>query len=165
MPRMAATGRMASDEVGRLQGTRVILPDVNVLVYAARNDVPEGARYREWLERELAGPEPVALVTPVLAGFLRVVTNPRIFTRPSSLDDALRFVAAVRCAPAAVSPALSERLADLLVGVCRRASATADHVPDALLAAVALDLDAELVTADRGFARFAGLRWRHPLEE
>ena len=59
-------------------------------------------------------------------------------------------------------PAQSERLAGILSQVCRSAGATADRVPDAYLASIALDLDAELVTADRGFARFAGLRWRHP---
>lgn len=142
----------------------MILPDVNVLVYAARADVPTCERYRAWLEGALAGPEPVALVTPVLAGFLRVVTNPRIFNHPSSLDDALAFTGAVLSAPAAVVPALSQRLAGLLTEVCRRAGATGDHVPDAYLAAIALDLDAELVTADRGFARYEGLRWRHPLD-
>ena len=141
----------------------MILPDVNVLVYAARDDTPECARYRVWLEGALAGPEPVAVVTPVLAGFLRVVTNPRVFARPSSLDDALAFTDAVLSAPAAVVPALSQRLAGLLAEVCRRAGATADRLPDAYLAAIALDLDAELVTADRGFARYDGLRWRHPL--
>jgi uncharacterized protein len=140
----------------------VILPDVNVLVYAARDDVPDCARYRAWLEGALAGPEPVAIASSVLAGFLRVVTNPRIFTRPSPLEEALRFVGAVLAAPAAVVPAQSERLAGILAEVCRRAGATADRVPDAYLAAIALDLDAELVTADRGFARFTGLRWRHP---
>jgi uncharacterized protein len=140
----------------------VILPDVNVLVYAARDDMPDCARYRAWLEGALAGPEPVALVTPVLAGFLRVVTNPRVFTHPSSLDDGLAFVDAVLSAPAAVVPASSQRVAALLAAVCRRAGATADRVPDAYLAAIAFDLDAELVTADRGFARYEGLRWRHP---
>ena len=142
----------------------MILPDVNVLVYAARDDRPACAQYRAWLGDVLAGPEPVALVTPVLAGFLRVVTNPRIFPRPSTLDDALGFVDAVCAAPAAVVPALSERIAGILSDVCRRAGATADRVPDAYLAAIAIDLDAELVTADRGFSRFTGLRWRHPLD-
>lgn len=141
----------------------MILPDVNVLVYAARDDTPACARYRSWLETALAGPEPVAVVTPVLAGFLRVVTNPRVFTQPSSLDDALSFVDTLLASPAAIVPSLSERVAGLLCEVCRRAGATADRVPDAYLAAIALDLDAELVTADRGFARYEGLRWRHPL--
>jgi toxin-antitoxin system PIN domain toxin len=141
----------------------VILPDVNVLVYAARDDVPDCVRYRAWLETALLGPEPVAVVSPVVAGFLRVVTNPRVFARPSTLDDALGFADAVLAAPAAVVPALSERLPGLLADVCRRAGATADRVPDAYLAAITLDLDADLLTADRGFARFQGLRWRHPL--
>lgn len=141
----------------------MILPDVNVLVYAARSDTPECARYREWLEDALMGPEPVAVASPVVAGFLRVVTNPRVFAEPSTLDDALAFIHAVLGAPAAVVPALSERLVPALTALCRAAGATADRVPDAYLAALALDLDAELVTADRGFARFEGLRWRHPL--
>lgn len=141
----------------------MILPDINVLVYAARDDSPDCARYRSWLETVLLGPEPVAVVSPVVAGFVRVVTNPRVFSRPSTLDAALGFVDAVLAAPAAVEPALSERLGGVLADVCRRAGATADRVPDAYLAAIALDLDAELVTADRGFARFEGLRWRHPL--
>ena len=71
---------------------------------------------------------------------------------------------AVAAAPAAVVPALSERLAGILADLCRRAGATAERVSDAYLAAIALDLDAELVTADRGFARYFGLRWRHPLQ-
>ena len=141
----------------------MILPDVNVLVYAARDDTPACAHYREWLEAALLGPEPVAIASPVLAGFLRVVTNPRIFAQPSSLDDALRFIEAVLAAPAAVVPALSERLAGTLAEVCRRSGATADRVPDAYLAAIAMDLDADLVTADRGFARYPSLRWRHPI--
>jgi uncharacterized protein len=142
----------------------MIVPDVNVLVYAARDDVPESAEYRGWLQAALAGPEPVALASPVLVGFLRVVTDPRIFAQPSSLDEALRFMEAVLATPAAVVPVLSERLAGMLMDVCRSAGASADRVPDAYLAAIALDLDADLVTADRGFARFPGLRWRHPLD-
>jgi toxin-antitoxin system PIN domain toxin len=141
----------------------VILPDVNVLVYAARDDMPDAVRYREWLQGVLAGPEPVALAAPVVAGFLRIVTNPRIHLRPSSLDDALQFVQALLDAPAATAPGLSERLVGILADVCRRSGAKAEHVSDAYLAAIAIDLDAELVTADRGFARYAGLRWRHPL--
>ena len=66
-------------------------------------------------------------------------------------------------APAATAPGLSERLVGILADVCRRSGAKAEHVSDAYLAAIAIDLDAELVTADRGFARYAGLRWRHPL--
>jgi predicted nucleic acid-binding protein len=76
-----------------------------------------------------------------------------VFAHPSSLPEALAFIDAVSAAPAAVSPFLSQRLNALLAGVCRAAGATADRVPDAYLAAIAPDLDAELVTADRGFAR------------
>lgn len=141
----------------------MILPDVNVLVYAARRDDPDAERYRAWLESALSGVEPVAICAPVVAGFLRVTTNPRIFERPSTLPDALGFVEALLASPAAVVPGVSERVLAILTRLCRTTGAKGNLVADAYLAAVAIDLDAELITADRGFARFPNLRWRHPL--
>jgi hypothetical protein len=99
-----------------------------------------------------------------MAGFLRVVTNPRVFAQPTSIEDALVFVEAVLDAPASVVPSPSARQSGIFFEVCRKVGAKGNVVPDAWLAATAIDLDATLVTADRGFARFPGLRWRHPLD-
>ena len=142
----------------------MLIPDINVLVYARREDSVDHARYLDWLERALSGVEPVGLVTPVMAGFLRVVTNPRVFAQPTSIEDALVFVEAVLDTPASVVPSPSARQSGIFFEVCRKVGAKGNVVPDAWLAATAIDLDATLVTADRGFARFAGLRWRHPLD-
>jgi len=140
------------------------MPDVNVLVYAMRRDSPQHQRCLAWLEDALSGVEPVALVAPVVAGFLRIVTNPRIYAFPTDAEQALEFIEAVLEAPAAVVPPPSKRHMAAFLNLCRRAGVKGDLVPDAWLAATAIDLDATLVTAERGFARFPGLRWRHALD-
>ena len=143
----------------------MILPDINVLVHAQRRDFPDHERYRAWLEEALNGGEPVAFVTPVVSGFLRVVTNRRIFVTPTPLADAVTHLGAMLGAPAAVLPDLPGAAGvRSLIEQCRAGDATGDLVSDAYLASVAAVLGAELVSADRDFARFPGLRWRHPLE-
>lgn len=144
----------------------MILPDVNVLVYAQRREFPDHDRYRGWLEAALNGDEPVALVAPVLSGFLRVVTNRRIFVTPTPLTDAVAHLDVMLGAPAAVLPDLPGAAGvRALVEQCRSGEATGDLVSDAYLASLAAVLGAELVSADRDFARFPGLRWTRPLEQ
>ncbi len=143
----------------------MILPDINVLVYALRREFPRHERYRSWLEATLNGEEPVALVGPVVSGFLRIVTNRRVFVRPTPLAEAVAHVETMLDAPAAVTPDLPGVGVRTLLAQCRAGAASGDLVPDAHLAAVATVLGAELVSADRDFARFPGLRWRHPLTE
>lgn len=142
----------------------MLIPDVNILVHALRRDAPRHPQYLDWLKGALGGPEPVALVAPVVAGLLRIATNPRIFVSPTEPEQALAFVEAALDAPACVVPPPSGRHMATFLDICRRSGAKGDLVPDAWLAATAIDLDATLVTVDRGFARFAGLRWRHPLD-
>ena len=143
----------------------MILPDINVLVYALRREFPRHERYRSWLEATLNGEEPVALVGPVVSGFLRIVTNRRVFVTPTPLSEALAQVETMLDAPAAVAPDLPGAGVRTLLAQCRAGAASGDLVPDAYLAALATVLGAELVSADRDFARFPGLRWRHPLTD
>ena len=141
----------------------MIVPDINVLIYAFRADQPDHERYREWLMGALAAGEPVALPGHVLAGFMRVVTNPRVFAPATPPAEAARFLEALRSAPGAVTPRLSESHADTFLHLCVEVNAKGNLVADAYLAAIAIELDALLATTDRDFARFPGLRWRHPL--
>ena len=141
----------------------MLLPDVNVLVYAHRNDVPDHNRYRLWLESVLEGDAAYALSDIVLSGFLRIVTHPGVFAEPTPLETALRFVAEVRERPNCVLVAPGERHWDIFQRLCREASVKGNLVPDAFLAALAIEAGLEWVTTDRDFARFPGLRWRHPL--
>jgi toxin-antitoxin system PIN domain toxin len=77
----------------------MILPDVNVLVYAHREDAVDHARYRAWLETAIRSGDPYGLSDHVLSGFLRVVTHARVFTTPSPIRSALDFVRQVRTQP------------------------------------------------------------------
>lgn len=139
------------------------LPDINVLVYAFRDAAPDHERYRAWVQTAFGGEEPVGLADIVLSGFVRVATHPRVFDPPASLDEAFGFARALREAPNAVWLAPGARHWMLFERLCREGSARGNLVSDAYLAALAIESGSELVTADRDFARFAGLRWSHPL--
>lgn len=139
--------------------------DVNVLVYAHRPEAPDHDRYRAWLDDARTGEEPLGISNLVLSGFLRIVTHPRVFRDPSPLNTALDFADALRTAPSALALAPGPRHWGIFTRLCRSADARGNLVPDAYLAAVAIERGAIWYSADRNFARFPGLRWRHPLQD
>lgn len=138
--------------------------DVNVLVFAHRSDTDRHVEYRSWLEAASCGDEPLGLSGVVLSGFLRIVTHPRIFRDPTAPEIAWEFVEALRSAPAAVPLDPGPRHWAIFSRLCRQTGARGNHVPDVYLAALAMEGSGTWVTADRGFARFPGLRWMHPLD-
>jgi hypothetical protein len=140
------------------------LPDVNVLIYAFRDAAPRHDRYRAWLQAALDAEEPLGVADSVLSSFIRVATHPRIFEPPASLEQALAFADAVRSAPSGVPVGPGPRHWGLFERMCREGSARGNLVSDAYLAALVIESGCELVTADRDFARFPGLRWSHPLQ-
>ena len=117
----------------------MLMPDVNVLVYAHREDAEAHGEHAEWLSALAEGDEPFALSEPALHGFLRVVTNRRIFIRPSTLDEALAFIGELRRRPTCHLVRPGPRHWDIFVSLCRRARATAGLVSDAYHAAVAIE--------------------------
>ena len=137
------------------------LPDVNVLIYAHREDAPEHQRYAAWLKALTSADEPFAVSDVVLAGFLRIVTNGRIFDPPTPMETAIAFCQRLVAWPRAVMIVPSRRHWDVFVGLC--GNIQGPLVTDAYLAALAIEHGCELVTTDSDFARFQGLRWRHPL--
>jgi toxin-antitoxin system PIN domain toxin len=141
----------------------VIVPDVNVLLYAARDDTTDHEAYRRWLVDALHGPEAVGLSELVLSAVVRVLTNPRVFDPPMPLPDALAYVDALRAQPRAVALRPGERHWALFTELCRTGDARGNLVADAYHAALVVEAGGVLVTTDRDFARFPGLRWRHPL--
>jgi toxin-antitoxin system PIN domain toxin len=141
----------------------VILPDVNVLVHAHRRDAHEHRLLRRWLEDVVEADGAYAMSDLVLSGFIRVVTHPRIFREPSSLDDALAFAEQLLDQPNCVLAQPGPRHWDIFVRLCNNASARGNLIPDAFFAALAIESGCEWITMDRGFARYEGLRWRHPL--
>lgn len=100
----------------------------------------------------------------LLSGFARVVTNPRIFREPAPLEDALDFAEHLRSRPNAVSVSPGSRHWGIFTDLCRRTGIKGGLVPDAYFAALAIEHGCEWASADRDYARFPGLRWRHPFD-
>ena len=140
----------------------MVLPDVNVLVYAHREDATHHAACRAWVETVINGDESFGLSDLVLSGFVRVVTHPKVFTRPSSLADALEFTEQLRGRPNCLPVAPGRRHWGIFQTLCVEAGAKGNLVPDAFLAAMAIEAGCEWITTDRDYARFKGLRWRPP---
>jgi uncharacterized protein len=141
----------------------MLIPDVNILVYAHREDEAVHAPYADWLKRLVDGPEPFGLSVLVAVGFLRIVTNARIFLDPTPLPVALAAVEQLighpRCRMIAPDASHFEEVARL----CRATTATGKQVADAQHAAVTIAEGGTWVTRDADFARFEahGLRWQH----
>jgi toxin-antitoxin system PIN domain toxin len=143
----------------------VLLPDVNVLVYAYREDAPGHPRFRDWLRGVLDGDLAYGVSDLVLSGFLRVVTHPRVFVPPSPLEHAMGFAEVIRSQPHAVPVTPGSRHWGIFSRLCSTAGVKGNLLVDAFLAALAIEWGAEWITTDRDYARFPGLRWRHPLED
>ena len=143
----------------------MILPDVNVLVYAAHEGAHQHARYAEWLNQTVRREE-LLLPDAVVSGVLRILTNARIVLPSVSMESALNFTDAIRTGRLTRSVEGSRAVWSRFAEICGQ-----DHqirgklVPDAYLAAVALTHNARLATRDRGFARFSGLRWFNPADQ
>lgn len=142
----------------------MVLPDVNILVYAHRSDAPEHATYRDWLVQVIQSDLAYGVCDLVLSGFLRVVTHPRIFDPPSSLNKALAFVEEIRSQPNCVIIQPGPRHWSIFTRLCQQAGVKGNLVPDAYLAALAIESGSEWISSDRDFSRFTGLNWRHPLD-
>jgi toxin-antitoxin system PIN domain toxin len=142
----------------------MLLPDVNVLIYAHREDATaEHARYADWMIRLATGHEPFALSILALVGVVRIVTSPRVFKRPSTLDEVFAFIAELLERPNARVVAPGHQHFTIFEQLCRGSGATGKLVGDAQHAAVALEHGCTLVSTDSDFDRFPGLRWMHPL--
>jgi uncharacterized protein len=138
----------------------LILPDVNVLVYAFRSDAVQHERYRDWLESVVNGAAAYGIAPQVLASVVRVTTHRKIFARPSAPADVFAFCRVLLEQPNATVIAPGERHWDIFETLCDSAAATGNLVQDAWFAALAIESGCEWITTDRDFARFPGLRWR-----
>ncbi len=137
--------------------------DVNVLVYAHRADLPEHPEYRGLLQSLANDDEPLGLPDQVISGFVRVMTNRRVFNEPSSPAEAWAAVDGLLSAPAVMQLRPGQRHWDLFRRLAGDIDARGNDIADAYLAAYAVESNATWLSADRGFARFERLRWRYPL--
>lgn len=142
----------------------MILLDVNVLLYAHREDAPDHPAFRDWLASMLGSEAAYGFSDLILSSFIRVATHPRVFDPPTPMKHALAFAEAIRERPNAVQIAPGPRHWQIFTRLCGVSGVKGNLVPDAYLAALAVESGSEWITTDRDYARFPGLRWRHPLE-
>lgn len=142
----------------------MIIPDVNLLVYAYNEDAPFHAAAKGWWQTRLSGNEPVGLAWVVLLGFVRIMSNRRVLASPMPFVEALghckSWLAMPNVSIVLPGPSHLDVLGSLLVG-----PVGPNLVTDAHLAALAIEHQAELHSNDSDFARFSGLRWRNPVAD
>jgi hypothetical protein len=141
----------------------VILVDTNLLVYAKMASMDRHERARAWLEARLSGIYGVGLPWASLLGFMRLTTNHRIFERPLAMAEARAQVDEWLGVGPVFTPEPTAQHPEILAALLAEGDRPR-HVPDAHLAALAIEYGLVLQTTDRDFARFSGLRWENPLE-
>jgi uncharacterized protein len=140
----------------------LILPDVNILLYAFRPDLPEYSRYKTWLEHIVSSEPAYGMSPQALASVIRIATRPGVFALPSGLASAIDFASALLSHPHCqiIEPGPSHW--NIFMDLCRTANAKGNLVQNAWFAALAIESGCEWITNDRDYARFAGLQWRAP---
>lgn len=141
----------------------MILVDANLLVYAHVASTAQHVAARRWLDGHLNGSSQVALPWPSLLAFIRLVSNPRVFAHPLSVAAAWKQAVSWLDVPVVWIPGATERHKELLGELLDGVGFRPNLVPDAHLAALAIEHGLTLCSADGDFARFSGLRWNNPL--
>ncbi|NBD95891.1 MAG: PIN domain-containing protein [Gammaproteobacteria bacterium] len=141
----------------------MIVPDANLLIYAVNRDAPHHEAARFWLERVLSGTSAVGMPWLVLIAFIRLTTNPRIFESPLSPESALDIVSGWLSQPCASMINPGDRHWLIFSRLLRRDGTAGNLTNDAHLAALAIEYDATLHSADNDFRRFEGLDFVNPL--
>lgn len=140
----------------------MILPDVNVLIYAFRKDSVRHAVCRRWLDGVVAGDARFGMSPLALGAVVRITTNPNFATGPSSLDEAFGFCEDLLGQPHCEVVEPGGRHWDIFRRLCLETGTRGRRVTDAWFAALAIEWGCEWVTTDRDYARFPGLRWAVP---
>lgn len=139
------------------------LVDANLLLYAYDPRASQHEASKRWLEDALSGRELVGFAWLTLWAFVRIATNPRVYERPLSVEEAESLVETWLARPVARILEPGERHWEILRSLTRAGQCAGPLVMDAALAAIAIEHAATLATTDRDFSRFDGLSWRNPI--
>ena len=140
-----------------------LLVDTNLLIYAFRPESPEHPAAHAWLTGLVNRGERLLLTSATLVSFARLTTSPRIVRRPVAVDQVLAFIDSLRSGPGTQQAEPGPGYAEIFARVCTAGRLQGNDIPDAHLAAVAIEHGAVLATHDRGFDRFDDLRTIDPL--
>jgi toxin-antitoxin system PIN domain toxin len=142
----------------------VIIPDVNLLLYASITAFEQHAAAREWFSAALNGDVQVLLPGVAVFGFVRIATNPRIFDSPIAVGEAVASVEAWLAQPHVHFLSPGPRFTEIAFGLLRKLGTAGNLTTDVQLAAHAIENQATLYSHDTDFARIPGLRWLDPLQ-
>jgi len=142
-----------------------MLADANLLVYAHVATFLQHDKARAWLDDRLNGTAPVGIPWPTILAFVRLVTNPRIFERPENIEVAWKQVEEWLDCPPVWIPQPTQRHREILGPLLITQTIRANLVPDAHLAALAIEHALILCSTDGDFGRFQGLRWENPIRD
>ncbi len=140
----------------------MILPDVNVLVYALRTDAPQHAVSYSWLDSVLSGDAAFGISPLALAAVVRVVTNPRTYPVPSGADEVFGFCDYLLDQPHCQVVEPRDRHWRIFRRLCIETGTRGPRVTDAWYAALAIEWGCEWISFDRDYGRFPGLNWQMP---
>ena len=140
----------------------MILPDVNVLIYAFRQDAPQHSICRPWLNEVVTSDARFGVSPAALSAVVRVTTNFRAYAPPRAIADAFGFCEDILGQPHCQIVEPGERHWGIFKRLCIATDTRGPRVTDAWFAALAIEWGCEWITLDRGFARFPGLRWQVP---
>lgn len=140
----------------------MILPDVNVLIYAFRTDVPQYAICNPWLNNVVAGDARFGISPLALGAVIRITTDRRIYRSPSGLHEAFAFSDYILGQRNCQIVEPGERHWDIFKRLCVETDTRGARVTDAWYAALAIEWGCEWITLDRDYARFPGLKWQVP---
>lgn len=140
-----------------------MIVDANLLLYAVDENSAHNAAASSWLEEAFRGDSRVGVPWQTIGAFLRIATHPRVVENPLSGPEAWRYVADWLAVPVVWIPPATEATARVYARLCEQVEITGNLVPDAQLAALAIEHGVELASADTDFLRFPGLRWINPL--
>jgi len=140
-----------------------MLLDANLLIYAVHKRAAQHEATVEWLTEQLNGSRRVGLPWQSIAAFLRIATHPRAFRSPLAPTTAWQCATDWLAAPVSWSPEPGPRYAEILGGLIEKHDIRGNLLPDAQLAALAIEHGLELCSADTDFARFPEIHWTNPL--
>ena len=142
----------------------LLIPDVNILMYAVSTAFREHPRAHAWWQESLSNGAPIGLAPPTVFGFLRLSTSRRVFEPPMSVNEAASFIGEWLGQSAVEYLRPGRRHLELTLGLLAEVGVAGNLTTDAQIAAHALERDGVVVTHDTDFGRFPGVRVLDPLQ-
>ena len=143
----------------------MLIPDINILIYAINKDSYCHEKAKQWLEETLSGPEPIGFAWIVLLGFMRITTHEKILPYPLSSEAACEIIDSWLERPNIRIVAPEEDHWNVLKELCKSLGTAGNLTSDAHLAALTIENNGVLCSTDNDFSRFSNLRWKNPIAD